>query len=153
MAERNSEFERQPADAYWTPQWVFDALFAVEKFDHPWDCAPRNADFDFLQVFDNFHHIVTNPPYSLAEKFCRHAIDMTNGLNGKVGMLLPIAFDAAKTRRHLFAECHQFKSKLTLTRRIRWENLEQRAAGPSMNHAWFVWDWKHDGKPTMGWLR
>ena len=67
-------------------------------------------------------------------------------------MLLPMNFDAAKGRRDLFAENPAFKAKYVLTKRIRWENLEQKAAGPSSNHAWYVWDRSHSGPPTMGWL-
>jgi len=68
-----------------------------------------------------------------------------------VAMLLPMQWDAAKTRRDLF-EKPPFKAKYTLTKRIRWENPEQKKAGPSQNHAWFVWDWNYTGKPFMGWL-
>jgi len=31
-----------------------------------------------------------------------------------------------------------------LTTRIRWVNLPQMEAGPSGNHAWFLWDWTRD---------
>ena len=106
--------------------------------------------------------IITNPPYSngLAEKFVRQALKITAPRNpdnsnkdgGKVAMLLPHAWDTAKGRRDLFAEHPAFKAKYTLTRRIRWVNLEQKANGPSSNHAWFVWDWKHSGPPTLGYL-
>ena len=68
-----------------------------------------------------------------------------------VAMLLPMTFDAAKTRRDLFEE-KPFKAKYTITRRIRWENLEQKKNGPSTNHAWYVWDWQWKQKPIMGWL-
>jgi hypothetical protein len=153
MAERNSEYERKAGDCYFTPQWVYDALFAVEEFVQPWDCAPRNADFDFLAVTAmTGADIVTNPPYSLAPTFCRHALELTEPFSRKVAMLLPMAFDCAKGRVDLFRDHPAFKRKLVLTRRIRWENLEQSKAGPSMNHAWFVWDWKHFGPPTISWL-
>ena len=52
MAQRNSEYARVAGDTYVTPQWVWQALYSVEPyFDNPtfvWDCAPVNADFDFL---------------------------------------------------------------------------------------------------------
>jgi hypothetical protein len=151
MAERNSTYARLPGDSYWTPQWVYDALFEVEDFVHPWDCAPRDADFDFLEHTWSARGIVTNPPYSLAEKFIWHSLAVTKLSSGKTAMLLPIAFDAAKGRRHLF-EHHPFKAKYVITRRIRWENLPQKKAGPSQNHAWFVWDWAYRGQPTLGYL-
>jgi hypothetical protein len=152
MAERNSEYERKAGDCYFTPQWVYDALFAVEEFVDPVDCCPQHATFDFLKVSLAPPHLVTNPPYSIADKIIRHALKVTQDQNGKVAMLLPMAFDCAKGRVDLFRDHPAFKRKLVLTRRIRWENLEQSKAGPSMNHAWFVWDWKHSGPPMIGWL-
>lgn len=151
MSQRNSEYARQEADAYWTPQWVFDVLFVVENFDGWFDPAPRNADFDFLARTEWPGNVVTNPPFSLAEEFIRHSLDLAKPVCGKVAMLLPHAYDTAKGRVDLF--CHlPFKCKYTLTKRIRWENLEQKKAGPSTNHAWFVWDWRYIGPPKMGWL-
>ena len=67
-------------------------------------------------------------------------------------MLLPLAFDAAKGRRELFADCPAFARKLILTNRIRWANLPQKVAGPSVNHSWYIWDWTFRGVPTIGWL-
>jgi hypothetical protein len=152
VSQRNSEYARIAGDTYVTPRWVYDALCSVERFNDPWDCAPVNADFDFLQRTQDFcHDVVTNPPFSLAVKFCRHALDRTRLMGGKVAMLLPHAWDTAKTRRDLF-EQRPFKAKYTLTKRIRWENLDQKKNGPSSNHAWFVWDWTYNGKPFMGWL-
>ena len=151
MAERNSEYARLPGDSYWTPQWVYDALFEVEEFNNPWDCAPRDADFDFLEHRCGVREIATNPPYSLAEKFILHSLAVTKSSSGKAAMLLPMAFDAANGRRNLF-EFRPFKAKYVITRRIRWENLPQKKAGPSQNHAWFVWDWFYRGKPTLGYL-
>jgi hypothetical protein len=144
-------------DTYVTPKWVYDELFAVEGFTRPWDCAPVNPAFDFLKTDRPVSwvtgpcDIATNPPFNFAEKFVRHALKLTHDSGGKVAMLLPIAWDAAKTRRDLF-ERPPFKAKYTLTKRIRWENLEQKKAGPSSNHAWYVWDWTYHGKPFMGWL-
>jgi hypothetical protein len=109
----------------------------------------------------DYNSIITNPPYShgLAGKFVRHALELTfpehftdTSECGKVAMLLPLAWDSAKGRRDLFKDHPAFKAKYILTKRIRWENLEQKKNGPSQNHAWYVWDWKHSGPPTLGYL-
>jgi hypothetical protein len=50
MSQRHSEYARIPGDTYVTPRWCYDALFAVEEVSAPWDCAPVNADFDFLSL-------------------------------------------------------------------------------------------------------
>ena len=71
MAQRCSGYSRIDGDAYVTPRWVYDALFSVERFREPWDCAPIDAKIDFLAAPDTSSDIVTNPPFSLADEFCR----------------------------------------------------------------------------------
>jgi hypothetical protein len=159
VGERTSEFERQDDEAYWTPAWVVNALLkAHPDLESSWDCAPRNrGDFDFLQCPDwlGAFTIVTNPPYgkggALAGKFIRHALK-TAPVGFKLAMLLPMAFDAGKTRVDVFRDCPTFAGKYVMLPRIRWENLPQSDAGPSQNHAWFIWRWDHTGAPKMGWL-
>jgi hypothetical protein len=150
MAQRKSEYARIEGDTYVTPKWVYDALYSVE----PWtgrtafDCAPVNRDgYDFLCDRSLVGcDVATNPPFNLADEFCRHALELCT----RSAMLLPHAFDTAKGRIDLWGE--PFKAKYTLTRRIRWENIEQKKNGPSNNHAWFVWDKTYSGKPFLGYL-
>jgi hypothetical protein len=170
MAERNSKFERVPGDDYATPLWPVEALLAVEVFEDPVfepspgagymvraleACGHRviYSDLDFL-LYDGtpLPSIVSNPPFKLAAEFCRRALEITRPVSGKVAMLLPLAYDAARGRADLFRDCPAFHKKYIITRRIRWANLPQKAAGPSMNHAWYVWDWRHQGAPTLGWI-
>ena len=150
MSQRHSGYERMPRETYVTPRWVYEALYAVEPWAaEAWDCAPVDADFDFLaKDWPERRHIATNPPFNLAPAFCRHAIK--NAV--KVAMLLSVHFDTAKGRRDLFADNPNFKAKYVLTTRIRWDNLVQVKAGPSQNHAWYVWQRGFEGKPTIGWL-
>jgi len=87
--------------------------------------------------------VIMNPPYgergALAVRFILAGLDALNGL-GTLAVLLPVDFDSAKTRRHLFADSKSFAGKLTLTQRIRWANIVQGKSSPSSNHAWFIWD-------------
>ena len=95
--------------------------------------------------------IVTNPPYEQAEEFCAHALKLTAPVKGFVAMLLRCDFDHAKRRAYLFADCPQFAKKIVLTRRIVWfvEADGKPKASPSFNHAWFLWDWQHQGQPVI----
>ncbi len=111
---------------------------------YPW----TGRDFD----------LITNPPYGkggrLAVRFIEHALVLASSMGGKVAMLLRVDFDSANGRRHIFADHPAFKAKYVLTKRIRWENLPQSAAGPTENHAWFVWDYGMPVtfRPTIGYL-
>jgi len=105
--------------------------------------------------------IVTNPPYGtggrLAVDFIERAVDLMRGAPGgagKVAMLLRVDFDSANGRRPIFNDHPAFAAKYTLTKRIRWANLEQSASGPTENHAWYVWDWakRRDAARAYGYL-
>ena len=105
---------------------------------------------DFLKATRlpfNVTAIVTNPPYALAREFIEHSLALTRPIKGVVAMLLRTDFDHEKTRQHLFGECPHFWTKLVLTKRIKW--FEDSKGQPSFNHAWFIWDWKHQGVPTL----
>lgn len=96
--------------------------------------------------------IITNPPYEFGPQFCEHALKLMEPVGGLVAMLMRTDFDHAETRSHLFRDCPAFAKKVVLTRRIVWFKPEPGAKGksPSFNHAWFIWDWKHEGPPTIG---
>lgn len=171
MSQRDSGYERKERDLYETPSWVTEALLPhiKDRIDGAiWEPAAGSGKMarvlerltpvcetdiakgeNFLTMtkrdFD-FDFIVTNPPYELAQQFIAHAINLTM-TNGLVAMLLRTDFDHAKTRQHLFSGCPQFATKIVLTKRIKW--FEDSKGQPSFNHAWFIWDWRHSGPPTL----
>jgi hypothetical protein len=174
MSQRDSGYERKEIDRYDTPAWVTAALSPhLHKLAHHlWEpaCgsgamadALRGAGYsvtatdittgdDFLNTEvppDPFiQAIVTNPPYALAREFVEHSLALVRPVGGVVAMLLRTDYDHAKTRQHLFGQCPQFAKKLVLTKRIVW--FEGPKAAPSFNHAWYVWNWTHGGRPTIG---
>jgi hypothetical protein len=103
------------------------------------------------EVIGEVRAIVTNPPYNLAEQFCEHALRLMEPKGGLVAMLLRTDFDHAKSRTHLFRDCPAFAKKLVLMKRIVWfvDDNGKPKASPSFNHCWMIWDWKHEGPPTI----
>lgn len=172
MSQRDSGYERKERDLYETPAWVTEALLPHLP-DHQleiWEpaCGPgkmvralraaghevKGTDIDrgedFLAIgpgWDNFDAIITNPPYELATEFIDRALMQMSHTYGLVAMLLRTDFDHAKTRSRLFSDCSAFAKKVVLTKRIKW--FEDSKGQPSFNHAWFIWDWKHEGPPTL----
>lgn len=170
MSQRDSGYERKERDLYETPHWVTEALIphVHKRIETVWEpakgggkmwtalCDARrfrevygtdiNTGHDFLEQKESEQQaIITNPPYVLAREFVAHAIHLTRPKFGYVAMLLRTDFDHAATRNHLFKT--PFAKKLVLTKRIRW--FEDSKGQPSFNHAWFIWDWKHQGPPTL----
>lgn len=150
--------ERFPGNDFLDPSagagHVVDAVrahYGPDCHTHGFDISPDaphiGGPIDFLSWDGEATNIITNPPYGaggrLAVQFIEKALAVTRGRYGKVAMLLRVDFDSAKGRRHIFGEHPAFSGKLVLTKRIRWANIEQTTAGPSVNHAWFIWDWTH----------
>lgn len=115
-------------------------------------CEAQAGDFMRAAFEPGFGAIITNPPYEIATDFCEHALRLMEPEQGIVAMLLRTDFDHARLRSHLFRDCPAFSKKLVLTKRIVWFEPEPGSKGksPSFNHAWFIWDWKHNGPPTIG---
>lgn len=176
MTVRGANYKRRKLDNYPTPEAVAHALFnnvvigpnilepacgkkrrivhaaimhkmkvlsddIVFGFDFLTDC--KRTQFD----------IVTNPPFGvqgrLAMQFIEHALRVTKEHQCKVAMLLPVDFDSGKTRQHVFGDHPAFAMKLVLLDRIKW--FKNKAG--SLNHAWFIWSWRHSGMPRIKYAR
>jgi hypothetical protein len=176
MSQRGSGYQRQRSDLYETPAWVTEALLPhLPPLQRVWEPAaglgrmvevlrykyavvasdlsdygdPTQSQRDFLlerKAPPGCQAILTNPPYTLATQFIEHALKLMQPA-GLVAMLLRCDFDHAQTRRHLFSGCSALAKKIVLTKRIVW--FARPGAAPSFNHAWFVWDWRHNEPPTL----
>lgn len=171
MSQRDSGYERKERDLYEMPEWATLALIphlprqprsiwepgcgsgkmlaALRKMDAD-TCGTdidQGKDFFDYSTASNFDAIITNPPYERATDFIWHALALTMPAFGLVAMLLRTDFDHAKTRADLFAKNSRFAKKVALTKRIKW--FEDSKGQPSFNHAWFIWDHKHSGPPTL----
>jgi hypothetical protein len=169
MSQRDSGYARKQRDFYETPAWVTAALIPhLRPLRRVWEPAAGSGKLgaaglevegsdiadgvDFLlerTVRSGADAIITNPPYAQARKFIERALLLTEPGRGLLAMLLRTDYDHAKTRKHLFGSFPVFTKKLVLTERIVW--FESPNAAPSFNHAWFIWDWRHEGEPTLAW--
>jgi methylase of polypeptide subunit release factors len=169
MSQRVSGYERKAFDRYDTPAWCTQALLPHLPVlgGTIWEPACgsgqmvavlRQAGFDVIgtDIVDGVDFldcvpracaaIVSNPPYALATEFIQRALDVTRP-RGLVAMLLRTDFDHAKTRQHLFSGCPAFAKKIVLVKRIIW--FDGPKAAPSFNHAWYSWNHRHRGPPTL----
>jgi hypothetical protein len=137
----------------------------IRQIREPLAGVGRIHKCDFLNhdaalAMTEFDAIVTNPPYGLqgreAVAFIERALELVKPKGGKVAMLLKADFDSAKGRRHLFADCPAWAKRIVLLDRILWfeptPDENGRVSGPSENHAWFLWDWRHSGPATHAYV-
>jgi hypothetical protein len=108
---------------------------------------------DFFEVASlppGVNHVVTNPPYELAEEFVRHALHLAPP--GKVAMLLRTVWLEGQRRRERLWERDPPARVWVFSRRP----LFARDGGPwqsgLISFSWFVWDRSHSGPPALGWI-
>jgi hypothetical protein len=171
MSQRVSGYERKALDNYATPAWCTQALvphlpgiggtiWEPAAGSGQMVAALRQAGFDVIGTDiemgcdfltcdprPGINAIISNPPYAAAVTFIERALELTQQTRGLVAMLLRTDFDHAKTRQHLFSGCPAFAKKIVLTRRIVW--FDGPKAAPSFNHAWYSWNHRHRGPPTL----
>jgi hypothetical protein len=173
----HSGYARHPDDWYQEQPWIVDALLDVERFRGvSWDPAcgegtiPRTMrarglaawgsdlhdrgggipGLDFFAARHSATNIVSNPPYRLIEEWIRHALQLTTG---KVAILARLALLESTSRAGLFAEtplARVWVSRRRLSMPPGGRGIEAR--GGRMPYAWFVWQHRHRGPPSIGWV-
>lgn len=97
--------------------------------------------------------IVTNPPYSKAQEFVEHALDIIE--NGrKVAMFLKIQFLEGKARRKLF-DSQPPKVIYVSTGRLKCAmngDFERYAKSNAICYAWFIWEKGFTGDTVIRWM-
>lgn len=96
-------------------------------------------------------HVVTNPPFSLAQEFVEHAKKVSTG---KVAMLLRLQFLEGQKRYTLFQDrTFPLKTVYVFSKRVNLAlgELDEKT-GSQVAYAWFVWDKAHTGPATIEWI-
>jgi hypothetical protein len=129
------------------------AEMSPESAVHATDLVDRGWGFggvDYLtrapMIFD---HVVTNPPFKLAERFVYKALGESTG---KVAMFLKLTFLSAECRVGMFRNTplrtvYVFAKRPTLAPG---DCVMQN--GGMIDYAWYVWERGYEGKPTLDWI-
>jgi methylase of polypeptide subunit release factors len=168
--------QRAEHDFYPTPEYVTRDLLARERFigniwepacgdgaiakvfvEHGFDVIATdlvNRGYgehgkDFLQENRRVNNIVTNPPYSLGEKFVRHSLSQTDG---KVAMFLKLVFLEGLSRRQMFESSPLARVWVYSKRVTQHRNGESKQYSGMMCFAWFVWEHGYIGEPVIKWI-
>lgn len=97
---------------------------------------------DFFEVKSGPRRIdiVTNPPYRHAQRFVEHAVALCKPTEGKVAMLMQIAFLKGIARYEWLGDYTPHRVHL-FTRNIPYiDGKGEWYVGGGFQHAWFVWD-------------
>lgn len=97
---------------------------------------------NFLRSRYRTENIVTNPPFTLANKFIHHALTHASK---KVAFLLRLNMLESKTR-------NKFYTKFPFARLYIFGERVPFSSNNAIAFGWFVWDFSYTGKPTIEWL-
>lgn len=106
---------------------------------------------DFLSDNTRISNVVSNPPFSIAEEFARHALEVCAG---KLALLLPIVWLTGKTRSQWLEKSPILRVWMLAPRP--WMEPGQgkvEKRGGKRDFCWVVWDKDWRGAPRVGWLR
>lgn len=178
-ASNHTREERQPEDLYVTDPKAVEALLAVEDFDRRiWEpCVGlghisgvleahghevRKSDIidrignevlDFLSCVEEWDgDIITNPPYSKAQRFVEKALDCVEE-GHKVAMLLKLTFLEGQERRKLFERTPP-KRILVFSKRVSCaKNGDfERYGNGAVAYMWAIFVKGFNGCPTVHWI-
>lgn len=98
------------------------------------------------------YHIITNPPYKLAQAFIEHSLEILSE-GCKVAMFLPLRYLETKGRRKLFDK-YPPKTVYVSSSRINCAKNGDFAneTGNAVSYAWFIWEIGWYGEPTLRWF-
>ena len=167
---------RWSRDWYVEPPWCVHALFERMPFNGPIhdpacgsgtivkvahslgyeatgsDLVARGfceGGIDFLADNTPRRSIVCNPPFKLAERFIRHAVEVAEC----VAMILPLAFSAGQRRCHSLFLPHPPTLELVLAKRPSMPpgGTDIPAKGGTTDYSWLLWDRGHRGPTEKQW--
>lgn len=108
------------------------------------------AGVDFLRTTGlRSPHIVTNPPFNLAQEFIEHAI----GLGAEfIAMFLRISFlEGRKRAATLFAEHPPAEIHVLSKRPTLWRGGELGRTGGAIAFGWWIWEAPHTRRTVVSW--
>ncbi len=120
-------------------------ILSPNVYDHVWK-------MDFLDLHCGGYNIIFgNPPYSLAEKFIRHALDLLEP-EGYVYFLLRLSFLEGIARgRGLFKE-FPIKRVYVCSRRPSFFSTNGKHTTDTLAYAMFLWQKGYNGKTELEFL-
>ena len=125
-----------------------DSSLVDENYDFWYSLDYLNFGFDG----DGFSLIFGNPPYSLAEEFVRHSLELCSD-GGYVFFLLRLAFLESKKRHFgLFTEMHPKKVYVLSRRPSFFTTKDGSKTVDALAYAMFLWQKGYEGKPELDWL-
>lgn len=129
-------------------------------------CYDSNLDFlkdvskpNYIEIAARTKHIITNPPFSLANKFAERGIELITKSGGKLALLCRLQYLESIWRgENIFRNTPSFDRVLVASRRLprmHKGDYNGKKSTSMIAYAWFIWDGARKDttlKPTITWF-
>jgi hypothetical protein len=140
---------------YGDPQSTIHGTDIIQREDI--FCLGCHGGVDFLNTeYDpgEYNHIITNPPFSLAQEFIEKSLKVATD---KVAMFCKIQLLEGKARKRLFElgklkTVYVFRGRVNPLHNGKETDENGKPWSSTMCFAWFVWDNKYQGDPSIRWI-
>lgn len=130
---------------------LIDREFSVESYDLFY--GDPESRRDYLCETRSFEGMVTNPPFSIAEKFIEKSLSV---VKEKFALLLPLDYLHGYDRYlSLYEGRTPLRTVYSLVRRPLFSDSvreDGKYRTGSTSFAWFVWEIGYKGKPMIDWI-
>lgn len=110
----------------------------------------RVGDYLDMSFGVEYDAMLTNPPFTLAQKFVEHA---KSHVRGPICILQSVAWISTQKRSEWLANNSGLKWMLNLPRRPRWEFDDGKPGASNIwDFAWYVFERDYSGVPMIDWL-
>jgi hypothetical protein len=174
-----SGYERNAADAYWTPEWCVDVLLKhvswINSKVYPvWEPACGTGNICRALLRNGYSYIATDLhshgfgapgldffstplPGKISAIITNPPYEFSDEFVGRaIDLMIPVGGMVAMLLRNEWDSASsrtrlldRLTLKLVLTKRPRWSTDDK--ASPRHNFAWFVWDFSQYSSPRIAW--
>jgi len=116
----------------------------------------QQKDFLKFKTNNKYDNIITNPPYSIAQKFLEKSMELVKD-EGKIALFLKIQFLEGIKRKQMFKKyppkfIHVFSKRQTPMRNGSAFDANGKKWNNTMCFAWFVWEKGNEEFPIIKWI-
>jgi len=129
--------------------WNYNEVISTDLNDYGYGIS--GLDFLGPEITDHYkiENIITNPPFSLFDKFLIQGLKFSTE---KLALFGKLAFLEGIKRKSIYLQ-HPPKVVYVFSKRVKLEREGQTYKnGGMMAFAWFVWDHAYNGKTTIEWI-
>lgn len=104
---------------------------------------------DFFDLRGPVDNIITNPPYNILNEFILHSLEITKN---KVALFLRLtSLEGVKRYQTIYSK-NKLRKVYVFSKRVRFYHSYYKKYLGVITYAWFIFDMRYKGNPTLDWI-